>query len=236
MWKEMRGESHLTVSMLVVLPSVMILYNMLLPGDVSVIGYILGGVMIGSLLPDVDASDAKVMHGYWKPIGLVGRYLFYKPMTWLLRRKHEGFEEKHRGYLHSLIGCLLTTLFFAIVIGVIFIVLTFMLATPIEHTVLFWYLWIGIPIGFLLHLVEDSFTKSGVRWFFPRGKTYSGQTTTGRKSEYNLLTAFVITFGLFVVLVWGQPATVQLLAGTIIGSIVLLGVLYGLSPIISRHN
>jgi hypothetical protein len=48
----------------------MVLFNLLPSESFNAIIYLLGGVMIGSLLPDVDASDAKVMHGYWKPIGL----------------------------------------------------------------------------------------------------------------------------------------------------------------------
>lgn len=230
----MRGESHLLVSILISLPTSMVLFNLLPSENFNAIIYLLGGVMIGSLLPDVDASDAKVMHGYWKPIGLFGKYLFYKPMTWVLRSRSESFQEQHRGYLHSLIGCLLAAVFFAIPIGVIFLVSIFLWTVPIELASLIWYLWIGLPFGFLMHLLEDSFTKSGVRWFFPRGKTYSGQTRTGKRSEYNLISAFIILYGLMTILVWMQPASFELLLGTILGSILLLGVLYAVNPIISK--
>ncbi|MDF1537826.1 MAG: metal-dependent hydrolase [Candidatus Thorarchaeota archaeon] len=174
------------------------------------------------------------MHGSWKPIGLFGKYLFYKPMTWLLGKKSDAFHEEHRGYLHSLIGCFLASLFFAIPIAIIFIITAFVLMSSLDLTILIWYLWLGLPFGFLMHLAEDSFTKSGVRWFFPRGRAYSGQTSTGRKSEYNLLTTFLILFGLFSVFVWIQIATIELLIISIVGSIVLLGILYGINPIISR--
>jgi membrane-bound metal-dependent hydrolase YbcI (DUF457 family) len=230
----MRGESHLTASILMALPTSVVLFNLLPANSIEAVIYVLGGIMIGCLLPDVDASDAKVMHGSWRPIGLFGKYLFYKPMTWLLRSKSDAFHEEHRGYLHSLLGCLLAAVFFAIPVGIIFLYLTFVEMVTLETTVLFWFLWIGIPLGFLMHLAEDSFTKSGVRWFFPRGKTYSGQTSTGKRSEYNLLTAFFILFGLFTVFALMQVATIELLAGTIVGSFVLLGVLYVVNPLISK--
>ncbi len=60
------------VSILIVLPTWMALYK-LLRVDVVFLVYILGGVMLGSLLPDVDASDAKIMHGSWRVIGLFGK-------------------------------------------------------------------------------------------------------------------------------------------------------------------
>jgi membrane-bound metal-dependent hydrolase YbcI (DUF457 family) len=214
----------------------MVLFNLLPPESINAVVYLLGGIMVGSLLPDVDASDAKVMHGYWKPIGLFGKYLFYKPMTWILKSKSDAFREQHRGYLHSLIGCFLTMLFFAIPIAIFFIVATYVWMSAIELTILIWFLWLGIPFGFLMHLAEDSFTKSGVRWFFPRGRAYSGQTSTGRKSEYNLLTAFLMLYGIFSVFVWMQIATIEVLVISIVGSIMLLGVLYGVNPIISRFS
>ena len=230
----MRGESHLTASFMISLPTLMVLYNMAPDTMIDVMGYVLGGVLLGCLLPDVDASDAKVMHGYWRPIGLFGKYLFYKPMTWILRTRSDAYREQHRGYLHSFIGCFLATIFFAIPIVIIFLHSTYVLLLPLETTITVWYVWIGLPFGFLMHLVEDSFTKSGVRWIFPGGKTYSSQTTTGKKSEYNLLSAFFVTYGILTVIVYMLPASVTILLGSVIGSLVLLGVLYAINPIISR--
>ncbi len=189
---------------------------------------------MGALLPDVDASDSKVMRGYWRPIGLFGKYLFYKPMTWILKSKSDSFHEEHRGYLHSLLGCLLATVFFAIPIAIIFVVLVYALQVQFDLSVIIWYAWLGIPIGFLLHLVEDSFTKSGVRWFFPRGKTYSGATRTGRKSEYTMMTAFLLSFGVLVIVVYYLPASTILLGEALLASLVLLLVLFGLNPVLSR--
>jgi len=230
----MRGESHLIASFMISLPSITAVYTMAsntLPEEMV---YVLGGVLLGCLLPDVDASDAKVMHGYWRPIGLFGKYIFYKPMTWILRTRSDEYREKHRGYLHSFIGCFLATIFFAIPIAIIFLHSTFVLLHPLETTVWVWIVWIGLPFGFLMHLVEDSFTKSGVRWRFPGGKTYSSETRTGKRSEYNLLSAFIVTYGILTAIVYIATPSFIVLFGAILGSLVLLGALYAVNPIISR--
>jgi len=200
----------------------------------SAIVCVIGGIMLGCLLPDVDASDAKVMHGSWEPIGLFGKYIFYKPMTWILRTRSDEYREKHRGYLHSFIGCFLATIFFAIPIAIIFLHSTFVLFLPFDQTLWVWIVWIGLPFGFLMHLVEDSFTKSGVRWRFPDGKTYSSQTRTGKKSEHNLLLAFIVAFGILTAIVYMATPSFIVLFGAILGSLVLLGALYAVNPIISR--
>jgi len=96
----MRGESHLIASFMICLPTIAALYTMASNTLPEAIVYVLGGVLLGCLLPDVDASDAKVMHGHWRPIGLFGKYVFYKPMTWILRTRSDEYREKHRGYLH----------------------------------------------------------------------------------------------------------------------------------------
>jgi len=230
----MRGESHLTVSVLMALPTTMVLFNMLPSAGFNALIYVLGGLMIGSLLPDVDASDSKIMYGSWKGIGLFGKYLFYKPMTWILRKHSEAIKDEHRGYLHSLFGCLLAALFFAIPIGIIFVLTAYVWLVPFELSLLIWYVWLGIPIGFLMHLVEDGFTKSGVRWFFPRGKAYSGHVSTGKKSEYNLVTAFFLAFGLLTVGAYMVAASMMTLLTVVLLSVALVGVLFAANRFISK--
>lgn len=56
----MRGEAHLLVSILIAAPTSMVLFNLLPSDSANAIAYLLGGVMIGAILPDVDASDVKL--------------------------------------------------------------------------------------------------------------------------------------------------------------------------------
>ena len=230
----MRGESHLTTSIMISLPTAMALFLLFHDTMDSAIFCVIGGIMFGCLLPDVDASDAKVMHGSWEPIGLFGKYIFYKPMTWILRTRSDDYRDKHRGYLHSLFGCFLATIFFAIPIALLFVVSTYFWSIPIESSILVWFAWIGLPFGFLMHLIEDSFTKSGVRWRFPHGKTYSSSTSTGKKSEYNLVTAFLISYGLLTIIVFLLPVSISVVFVAIIWSMIIVYVLYALNPIISK--
>jgi len=126
---------------------------------IEVIGYVLGGVLLGYLLPDVDASDAKVMHGYWKPIGLFGKYIFYKPMTWILRTRSDAYREQHRGYLHSFIGCFLATIYFAIPIAILFLHSTYVQLLPLETTIWVWVVWIGPSLKMLNDWLNLRFRK-----------------------------------------------------------------------------
>jgi membrane-bound metal-dependent hydrolase YbcI (DUF457 family) len=217
------------------LPTAMVLFN-LNQQSVYVLVYFLGGIMLGSLLPDVDASDAKIMHGGWRAIGVFGKYLFYRPMTWALARRSDAFGDEHRGYLHSLLGCLLATLYFTLPMTLLFVVLTYLYTVPLTQTLLFWWAWVGMPFGFLMHLAEDTFTKSGVRWFFPRGRPYRGTTRTGKRSEYNLLTAFLLTYGILTVIVWLQPPTLTILLLAILASFILLTMLYAVNSLISKFS
>lgn len=231
----MRGDSHLLLSILMSLPTAMVLFN-LNQQTVNVLTYFLGGIMLGSLLPDVDASDAKIMHGRSKPIGFFGKYLFYRPITWVLRTHSNTFNDRHRGYLHSLLGCFLATLYFAIPVAIIFFVLTFYFLVELRFTLLFWYAWIGLPFGFLMHLTEDSFTKSGVRWLFPRGQPMHSTIRTGHRSEYSMTTAFFLTYGILTVFVYLQPPTLLLLLLTLAATTVLVVVLYAVSPLITKFS
>ncbi|MHA2023383.1 MAG: hypothetical protein ACTSWQ_06950, partial [Candidatus Thorarchaeota archaeon] len=63
---------------------------------------------------------------------------------------------------------------------------------------------------------------------------YSSQTTTGKKSEYNLLSAFIVTYGILTVIVYMATPSFIVLFGAILGSLILLGALYAANPIISR--
>ena len=107
---------------------------------------------------------------------------------------------------------------------------------PLYLTLLFWYALLGLPFGFLLHLAEDSFTKSGIRWFYPKGQPMKRSIRTGRKSEANLITVIFVTYGIFTVIVYLQPASLFLLLLTIIITIILLAILYVITPLIAKFS
>jgi membrane-bound metal-dependent hydrolase YbcI (DUF457 family) len=205
----MRGESHMAISMFVYLPTFFFLLK-LYPSRAVLnnLSALAAGIMLGSLLPDLDAPDSKIMHGWWRPFGLFYKYAFFKPLARL-------FGQEHRGIMHSVLGCLFTTLFIALISLVLYPVIFFI-----------WYIWIGIPIGFLLHLAEDSFTVSGVRWFFSRGEPIRSTTITNSGGEYLLVGFAFIVFGSLTLLGYlllpASTIAVFLISGVSIGSLVIL--------------
>ena len=93
---------------------------------------------------------------------LVGRYLVFKPIQFLAR---------HRGVFHSLTFLILVSVFFAMFIPAIAF---------------------AFFLGYGAHLVADSFTKEGIRPFYPLKARYSGWVTSGGRSEVIIFVVFVI--------------------------------------------
>jgi membrane-bound metal-dependent hydrolase YbcI (DUF457 family) len=176
---------------------------------------ILIGTAIGSLIPDVDASDAAIFHRDIKGLNgrtgkmfktLVGpilpvfgyttKYLIYKPAVKTLdltSPSNYGFEEEHRAFSHSILGITTMTALTGIYITPILIAIN-LFAPLLLITFLLSYM-----TGAFLHILQDSCTKTGITWNQPFSKTkLQGQLTTGKnnkKTKYllYLLTALAIT-------------------------------------------
>lgn len=104
----------------------------------------LGANMIGGIAPDVDQSTAP----FWRnlPIGgMFGRFF---------GRLLGG----HRFLSHSIIGIFLFGFLFRIVLTVL---------TPSFPTLNMDVIWWAFMIGFISHLVMDTFSKEGVPWLLP---------------------------------------------------------------------
>ena len=73
---------------------------------------------------------------------------------------------RHRGITHSLLGWL----FFSA--SLFFIMNYFMPVRLVKGQLPNWWgsIWLGLVIGYFLHLVEDSFSKQGVDWLAPFSK------------------------------------------------------------------
>jgi inner membrane protein len=86
--------------------------------------FVLVFVLLGAVFVDIDSWNSKVGKRFW----FLSLFL------------------KHRGVIHSLVGCV----FFSLVVGM-------------------FNLWggFGFFVGYISHLVLDCFTKMGVRLFWP---------------------------------------------------------------------
>jgi len=81
------------------------------------------------------------------------------------------FFVQHRGIFHSFIFLILVTLFFVLFFPV---------------------LALGFFLGYSLHLLADSFTLQGVRFFYPFGKKSSGLIKTGGRIETLIFVFFSV--------------------------------------------
>lgn len=231
----MRGESHLIASTFVFLPTFWVLYiSTTSVYQRTALFLVFAGVWLGSLLPDLDAPDAKIMHGAWCPLGLIGKYLFYKPIVRILGTRWDLFGDEHRGFMHSLLGCILTSIFFVFIIGLPLIVSVLVWPDLLSFASLLGHVLLGVPIGFVLHLIEDSFTRSGVRWFSPRGKPILSTTHTWRGSEYFLVSVFGLVFSILLLILYLLPVSIITLLISVGTTAVLLVVLHKINPGISK--
>lgn len=156
------------------------------------------GVAVGSLIPDVDASDATVFHtkvsglhgmvaelvnsflGPFLPVfGYLTKYLVYMPSVFLLNLFSEDyvFEDCHRSFTHSILGVLVM----AGITG-------FLLWPPVRFTgldpVYLVSFLLGYTGGAFLHMLQDSFTVSGIAWNQPFSSLkLKGELRTGKDNS-----------------------------------------------------
>ncbi|MFA5084336.1 MAG: metal-dependent hydrolase [Candidatus Paceibacterota bacterium] len=100
----------------------------------------------GSILPDIDSPSSFVNVKYLLGVG-----------------KTVSVFSKHRGFWHSIFGCMIfSAISFA---AVYFLHASFIFA-------------LALPAGYLLHLAADSFNVSGIKWLWKSGRI-SGPIRTG---------------------------------------------------------
>lgn len=106
---------------------------------------ILVATSIGSSLPDLDQYNSKASR--------------HSPINF-------SFFLRHRGVTHSLLGWL------GFSYG-LYALMNHFIAIKIEPAMFHDYwscIWVGLVIGYLLHLIEDSFSNEGVDWLAPFSK------------------------------------------------------------------
>lgn len=184
----------------------------------------LAGTAIGSLIPDADAEDAAIFHTEVRGLngstgktldllapvfpvfGYATKYLIYKPSVVLYDTyvfEEQDVVERHRGLLHSVLGLGTAT----VLTGIYLIpVLLFLGLFSILHLGVF---LLAYLVGGVLHLAEDSCTKTGIQWHYPvRDWKVEGRlTTTARRRDTIYQDVFAVVLG-------GCAVGLFLLAGT----------------------
>ncbi len=143
----------------------------------------IAGCIIGSLIPDIDSRDAVIFHTEVKEFrnsgplsalntfalifplfGYLTKYCIYKPSVIVFNTlifSENSLKMKHRGFMHSILGISTSTLVTGIYITPFLI---FFDLFSIHFLIIF---LSGYLLGAFLHLVQDSCTRSGVKWLHP---------------------------------------------------------------------
>ena len=204
----MLGRHHLTLSLATV--SLVVLPVFALAPEATIL--VLVGAAIGSLIPDADSPDAAIFHdevrglkggasdlanapGVLYPVfGYVTKYLIYKPAVRFydayVFERHD-IAERHRGFSHSFLG-----------LGTMATMTAVYLLPVLWSLGLVWLVGLGAFFagylaGALLHLLQDSCTKTGIQWNFPfQSWRLQGQlTTTARPEDVYYQRGFLTVLG-----------------------------------------
>lgn len=236
----MLGKQHLTLSVMSAAP-VLIPFLEAYPVYVTLS---LTGIAIGSLIPDVDAKDAAVFHtdirglksgpglafnSFIAPtlplFGYITKYLIYKPVIHLLNfTTSYRFLERHRQFTHSILGVVTVTSITGLYLLIPLKLLSLNLFLPSIFLT-------GYFIGQILHLIQDSCTKSGIAWRQPISSTkLKGGLTTG-KDNFKPLILLHLLSGLTVISAY---ATYNLNSTNAVkGSVTMVAVFWTLFMLVS---
>ncbi|WP_157945003.1 metal-dependent hydrolase [Apilactobacillus quenuiae] len=134
--------THVALSEAITLGYINIEHQSLLISGAEIIG-----IWIGAQLPDIDQKQTRIN----KKIGMAA-----KPMTWW----------GHRTWSHTI--WILLLLFF---VSYYLSNNAYLNGQFLFNNPFLLFLYYGISFGTLLHIVEDSFSVEGVRWFYPFDKS-----------------------------------------------------------------
>ncbi len=199
----MLGKQHLTLS---VMTAAVLLTPLMQSHPIHVIISFIG-VAVGSLIPDIDAKDAAVFHtnirglnsrpgvafnSFVAPVlplfGYFTKYIIYKPVVHLLNLLTAyTFEIKHRHFTHSVIGILTLTS----ATGIYLLILNLFVKIELIWIILFLASYLS---GAIMHLIQDSCTKSGIKWNQPFSNTkIKGGLNTGKDNFKPLLMLYLLS-------------------------------------------
>jgi membrane-bound metal-dependent hydrolase YbcI (DUF457 family) len=184
----MLGKDHINISIAFVIPFLLPLI-FLDVGDIVVFLTFAIAVFVGSLLPDADCGGKATIYYRFPKIDFFMKKVVGKSIIWsfkhLITKKKIKTEypvgEAHRGIMHSPVG-----VFFSSLMLVVPLIIMGLLLDLFNWKIML-SIFLGLLIGQLLHLFEDSCTISGINWGFPfktkelKGKIYTFSKDPERK-------------------------------------------------------
>jgi membrane-bound metal-dependent hydrolase YbcI (DUF457 family) len=164
--------------------------------------------VFGSLLPDMDISDCNPVSGNKGAVSRVLSFLglvFNWPVSRLFSLASGKDMSGHRGFAHTVIaGFLLSAL-----VGALLFV------AKLNYVYAAW-----LFIGYLLHLLEDAMTPSGVEPFFPFGKRLGGRIKTDNPAWDVITVLLCVPTGIFL-LGLASPETAKASVALLVVALVL---------------
>lgn len=172
---------------------------------------------IGSLIPDADSDEKPKLHYDFKII-----YDIMVPLHKLIVFSFTFFnlkekmnlryvvEKQHRGVMHSPIGVFISSFVLTLLITIVgYLIFHGINATFISL------LFLGLILGQLLHLLEDSCTVSGINWLFPfgtrelKGSIYTGNKIEGKRDIRPFLYKLFLLFFSAILLIFHSLGTID---------------------------
>jgi len=215
----MKGRNHELISLGLVLPF-FVTIMMTETVDSTYLLLFIVGVAIGSLVPDVDATDARIMHGSYEYAGLFFKNVIYKPIAFLTG------EKGHRKIMHRLKGMVLTILFLTIIFFVVIVAVWAYTGQGISLSLILVIasFFIGLSIGYCLHLFEDMHTVSGIQWT-ENGRKIKGPIRTGTKQEDHVAITYML-WGVVCTFLAYSGQYLAAIAGLIVGVLIILAIVF----------
>lgn len=199
----MLGRQHISISLFTVLPFV--IPFVFIQGGFLIFALIfLAAVFAGSMIPDADCGGNSILHYKVGFLDWIMKHIIMKIMVSFFNNKRVKrrikleVDHSHRGILHSPVGVFITSFLLTFSVFILFFIyqiitidrLGLALLTNIlfsKQLFILTALFLGLFIGQILHLMEDSCTKSGINWNFPfgykvrKGMIYTYEKYKGRK-------------------------------------------------------
>ncbi|AIJ05141.1 hypothetical protein JH146_0290 [Methanocaldococcus bathoardescens] len=140
---------------------------------------------IGALLPDADSEGKSKLYYKYRAIYYLMILIYDIIVLFFNNQKIKeklkigyNIKKQHRGILHTPIGVFLSSLLLTAIFSLIYITFSIYLGISIDFLIVL-SIFIGLFFGQIMHLIEDSFTVSGINWLFPFGnKIINGKIYT----------------------------------------------------------
>lgn len=182
----MLGRHHFSITLFTVLPFFVPL--IFLENKIYFIYSLafLFAALVGSLTPDADCGGKASVYYRFRPVDWLMKNIIIKISLLLFNNSSikgklkitEEVKNEHRGIMHSPVGIILSSFFLTLV------VLIFMLFAGVNNLSVYFLVFLGLIVGQMLHILEDSCTASGINWKFPFGvKELKGKIYTFQKEE-----------------------------------------------------